>query len=30
MKYEEITGDWKYVAKYGHPAKYGSLLYMLT
>ena len=27
-KDEEITGDWsKYVVKYGHPAKYGCLLY---
>ena len=29
MKYEEITGDSKLVAKYGHLAKYGSLLYVI-
>ena len=28
MKDEYITEDYKYVVKYGHPAKYGSLLYM--
>ena len=30
MKNEEITGDSKWVAKYGHLAKYGSLLYILN
>ena len=28
MQNEEITGDSKYVAKYGHLAKYGSSLYI--
>ena len=28
MQNKEITGDSKYVAKYGHLAKYGSSLYM--
>ena len=28
MANEEITRDLIYVAKYGHPAKYGSLLCM--
>ena len=30
MKSEGITGDSKYVAKYGHLAKYGSLLHVVT